>query len=129
MPLAVAECTSSAGTSLSPIDSFQFHELHTICKLKRRLSSQFASSGAVDMVEQKKDILLCVGDEAFPTWEDIADILMILLHMRLLPGSLRVTVADPCPPLSIHSELHFSDVLERRAIVRQNHRKQLPEAI
>ena len=95
----------------------QLQELLAVRKLKRRLAAQLAASGAVDVVEQKNDIFLRVGAEALPARENIADLLVVLLYMRFLPGGLWVTVVNPCPSLAAHSEFHFSGVLELRAVV------------
>ena len=107
----------------------QLQELLAVRKLKRRLAAQLAASGAVDVVEQKNDIFLRVGAEALPARENIADILVVLLYMRFLPVGLWGTVVNPCPSLAVHSEFHFSGVLELSAVVSQDYRKQLPEGV
>ena len=72
---------------------------------------------AVNMVCQKGKILLSIGVQTLSLRNNIPDILMILLNMRLLPGCLRITVKDLRAVGAIYRAFHFKGVLELAAIV------------
>lgn len=54
---------------------------------------------------------------------------MVLLHMRFLPGSLRITVEDACPACSAFSELQPVSTFELDTVICKNNRKDLSEGL
>ena len=50
------------------------------------------------MTGQEADVILCVLMHAPSFWNDIADVLVILLQTRFLIGCIGITIKDFCTP-------------------------------
>ena len=75
----------------------RLHVIVTFRQFIRRFVSQPGTSDAINVVNQQRDILLGVGIQALAPRKHIANELVVLLNVRLLPGCHGIAVKDAGP--------------------------------
>lgn len=72
------------------------------------------------MTGQETDVILCVLMHAPSFWNDIADVLVILLQTRFLIGCIGITIKDFCTPGAGFILLNVPWILKFRAVASEN---------
>ena len=112
-------------------DGVHFQQAHKrlhVCvafrQLIRRFVSQPGTPDAVNVVHQQRDILLGVGIQALAPGKHIANELVVLLNVRLLPGGHGIAVEDAGPHRQAVGLLQVVHPLELAPVIREDDGKE-----